>query len=209
MESTREKASYCIGLVTGNNLKGQFADLDVSCAMQGMQDALKGDNPKLDKDEISTILQSLNAQIEQQRRESFKKMSEQNKEQGTAFLEGNKNKPEVVALPSGLQYKILSQGNGEGASPTLFDVVKIHYKGFSTDGRILDSSYTRGEPVTIPVNQAIPGWAEALQKMHVGDKWQLFVPSYLAYGPTGMPPQIGPDMTLIFELELVAINPKV
>jgi FKBP-type peptidyl-prolyl cis-trans isomerase FklB len=206
MESTKEKASYCIGLVTGSNLRGQFADLDITCTVQGMQDALHGETPKLEKEEISTILQSINAQVEQQNRENFKKVSETNKARGNAFLDSNKKQEGVVALPSGLQYKVLSQGNGEGPLPSPFDMVKIHYKGFSIDGRILDSSHSRGGPATIPVNQAIGGWSEALQKMHVGDKWKIFVPSYLAYGSSGVPPHIEPDMTIVFELELLEIH---
>ncbi len=208
MDSVKEKASYCLGLLTGNNLKSQFADLNIPYALQGMQDALEGETPKLEKEEISNILQSIDAQMEQQKKETFKKLSAVNKEQGIAFLEKNKEMEGVHVLPSGLQYKILSRGNDQQDSPSLFDVVKIHYNGFSLDGRALESSYARGEPVTIPVNQAISGWAEALQKMHIGDKWKLFVPSYLAYGASGVPPYIGPDQTLIFELELIGIQPK-
>jgi FKBP-type peptidyl-prolyl cis-trans isomerase FklB len=205
MESMREKVSYCIGLQTGRNLVQQFADLDVNLLSEGFQDSLIGKTPKLAPEEIHNVLLSLKQQVEAQQKEYISKLADENKKMGESFLTQNKVKEGVVTLASGLQYKVLKKG--AGATPTLFDVVTAHYKGTFIDGRVFDSSYDRGEPQAFPVNQVIPGWSEALQLMKVGDKWQIFIPSYLAYGESGFRDAIPPNSTLIFEMELVGINP--
>jgi FKBP-type peptidyl-prolyl cis-trans isomerase FklB len=206
MQTTKEKVSYCIGLETGKNLKMQFADMDFQCLSQGFHDALKDATPLLNKDEIQSILVALKNQIETQQRQHFTRLAEENKKRGEAFLADNRAKSDVVTLPSGLQYKVLTQGPGTGSSPTPLDVVKIHYRGSFIDGRVFDSSYQRGQPVSFPLNRVITGWSEALQKMQVGDKWQVFIPPYLAYSEMGYGQEIGPNMTLIFEIELLGIN---
>jgi FKBP-type peptidyl-prolyl cis-trans isomerase FklB len=204
MKTNKEKVSYCIGLETGKNLKQQFADMDDALLHQGFQDGLSAASPKLTQDEIHSILNALRTQVENQQKQYVSQLAENNKKQGDSFLALNKQKDGVVALPSGLQYKSLKSGSGP--KPSLFDNVTIHYKGFLIDGKVFDSSIERGEPATFPLNRLIAGWSEALQLMQVGDKWQLFVPSYLAYGEQGYGPEIGPNTTLLFEVELLGIN---
>jgi FKBP-type peptidyl-prolyl cis-trans isomerase FklB len=204
MKTTKEKVSYCIGLETGKNLKHQFADMDVQLLHEGFQDGLSSATPKLSQEEIRSILIALRNQMENQQKQYIAQMAQENKQQGDDFLASNKQKDGVVSLPSGLQYKIIKTGSG--SKPTLFDNVTIHYKGTFIDGRVFDSSLERGEPATFPLNKLIAGWSEALQLMQIGDKWQLFVPSYLAYGEHGYGPEIGPNTTLVFEVELLGIN---
>jgi FKBP-type peptidyl-prolyl cis-trans isomerase FklB len=136
----------------------------------------------------------------------MKKTGEMNKKEGETFLAGNKKKEGVVTLPSGMQYKVMKQGSGK--KPKLTDTVTTHYKGTLIDGTEFDSSYRRGQPVSFPVNGVIAGWTEALQLMEEGAKWQLFIPSPLAYGEKGAGPQIGPHATLIFEVELISVQEK-
>ncbi|MGE5196026.1 MAG: FKBP-type peptidyl-prolyl cis-trans isomerase [Anaerolineae bacterium] len=204
MNTTREKASYCIGLETGRSLKNQFSDMDLSFLMEGFQDALSDKDPKLKNEEIQTIMTAIKRQVETQQKQLIAHIAEENKKRGDTFLAENKNKEGVLVLPSGLQYKILHEGTGP--SPKSIDLVTVHYKGYFINGQTFDSSYERGKPHVFPVNRVIPGWSEALQKMKVGDKWQLFIPSYLAYGEMGFGPEIGPNVTLIFEMELLGVN---
>ena len=206
MESTKEKVSYCIGLETGRNLKNQFADMDQDCLMKGFTDALAGSTPELPQEEIQSILVALKNQIEVQQRQNFSRVAEENKKQSEAFLNENKKKEGIEILTSGLQYKILSSGPIKGGHPTPLDFVKIHYRGSFPDGRVFDSSYQRGQPHVFPLNRVIPGWTEILQLMRVGDKWQVFIPPYLAYGQMGFGQEIGPNMALVFEIELLGIN---
>lgn len=206
MDSTKEKVSYCIGLETGRNLRNQFADIDHDCLKDGFLDALSESNPKLQQDEIQSILVALKNQIEVQQRQNFSKLAEDNKRQSEQFLSENKSKKGVESLSSGLQYKVLSSGPASGASPTPLDFVKIHYRGSFIDGRIFDSSYQRGQPHVFPLNRVIPGWTEILQMMKPGDKWEVYIPPYLAYGQMGFGQEIGPNMALVFEIELIAIN---
>jgi len=204
MKSTKEKVSYCIGLETGRNLKQQFSEIDLTLLLKGFQDALSDIPPPLAPQEIHSTLMTLKAQIENQQKEYISQLAEKNKKAGEGFLHLNKQKSDVIALPSGLQYKVLKQGSGP--SPTIFDSVSVHYTGSLIDGKVFDSSYERGEPVSFPVNRVIPGWSEALQMMKVGDKWQLFIPHYLAYGEHGFGKDIAPNSTLIFEMECLAIQ---
>jgi FKBP-type peptidyl-prolyl cis-trans isomerase FklB len=206
MESTKEKVSYCIGLETGRNLKNQFADMDQDCLMKGFTDALEGSTPELPQEEIQSILVALKNQIETQQRQNFSRVAEENKKQSEAYLNENKKKEDIETLTSGLQYKVLSTGPVKGIHPTPLDFVKIHYRGSFIDGRVFDSSYQRGQPHVFPLNRVIPGWTEILQLMRVGDKWQVFIPPYLAYGQMGFGQEIGPNMALVFEIELLGIN---
>ena len=208
MKSTKEKVSYCIGLETGRNLKHQFADMDFQCLLDGFQDAVSASNPKLSQDEVQSILVALKNQVETQQRQHFARITEENRTRSEAFLAENKGKEGVVTLMSGLQYKVLSSGSGSGEHPTPLDFVKIHYRGSFVDGRVFDSSYQRGEPHVFPLNRVIAGWTEILQKMKVGDKWEVFIPAYLAYGEMGFGQEIGPNMALVFEIELLGINEK-
>lgn len=204
IKTTKEKVSYCLGLESGRSLRQQFDDMDLRLVAEGFHDALSSSDPKLPAPEVQNILNSLRQQIEMQRRQYVAQVSEQNKKDGEEFLAENRSKSGVVTIASGLQYKVLSTGNGP--SPTVLDTVTIHYRGSFLDGNIFDDSYRRNQPVALPLNRMIPGWVEALKMMKVGDKWQVFVPSYLAYGENGFPPHIAPNTTLIFEIELLSIN---
>jgi FKBP-type peptidyl-prolyl cis-trans isomerase FklB len=204
MESNKEKISYCIGLETGKNLRRQFEEIDQQYLLEGFTDALSGIASKLPQDEVNKFLQLLRQETEGQQKEFLKRLAQENKKSGEEFLDQNRSKDDVRSLPSGLQYKILS--TGAGPQPTFLDTVSVHYKATFIDGTEFDSSYKRGKPQVTPLNRVIAGWAEAIQKMHVGDKWQLFIPSYLAYGEVGMGNAIPPNATLIFELELLGIE---
>ncbi len=204
MQSTREKVSYCLGLETGRDLQRKFNDMDIELLRKGFEDAITNNNPKLNQEEIQSIMQALRSQIEAQQRQFYAKLSEQNRKEGEAFMENNKMQEGVVTLKSGLQYKVLSSGTG--AKPTPADVVSVHYRGSFINGTIFDSSYERGKPQVFPLNRVIPGWSEAIQLMRVGDKWQIVIPHYLAYGEAGFGNEIGPNTTLIFEMELIGIN---
>jgi FKBP-type peptidyl-prolyl cis-trans isomerase FklB len=204
MKTTREKVSYCIGLETGKNLKRQFSDMDFDLLQKGFEDGISDAAAKLAPEEIESIMQALRQQVEQQQRQFFAKVSEQNRKEGEAYLEENKQKEGVQVLKSGLQYKVIQPGTGP--KPTPADVVSVHYRGSFINGSIFDSSYERGKPQVFPVNRVIPGWSEALQHMQVGDKWQIVIPHYLAYGEAGFGNEIGPCTTLVFEMELIGIN---
>jgi len=204
MKSNREKVSYCIGLEAGKNIKGQFKDIDDELLKKGFSDALSDKTPALERDEINKILQALQKQVQEQQRVFVEELATKNKEEGEKFLKKNKKEEGVKALPSGLQYKVLQAGNGE--NPSMHDEVTVHYRGTLINGAVFDSTYERDQPQQFPVARVIPGWSEALKLMKVGDKWQLFIPSYLAYGETGYGPQIEPNSTLIFEMELLKIN---
>ncbi|MCI0382801.1 MAG: FKBP-type peptidyl-prolyl cis-trans isomerase [Chlamydiae bacterium] len=203
MKTNREKVSYCIGFETATNLKNQFKDVDQSLLMQGLNDGLQGKIPRLGQEEIDQILQNLKKQIEMQQRSYITQLAEENRKSGEQFLEENKAKEGIRVLPSGLQYKVLHEG--DGPRPTMLDAVACHYRGNFLNGEIFDSSYEKGKPQSFQLAQVIPGWSEALKMMKVGDRWQLFIPPYLAYGEAGYGP-IQPNMTLIFEMELIGIH---
>jgi len=156
--------------------------------------------------EAQAVLTQLQADMRKKQEEKAQQAGEANQKEGEAFLAANKSKPGVVTLPSGLQYKILKEGTGP--KPTATDSVVCNYQGTLINGTEFDNSYKRGEPATFPVNGVIKGWTEALQLMPVGSKWQLFVPADLAYGPRGAGADIGPNSTLIFEVELLSIKAK-
>lgn len=206
MDTMKQKASYCIGLQAGINIRQQFGELAVQELVQGVMDGVSGTEPKLQVDEINGILANLKKQVEQQQKAFVAKVAEENRKTSEVFFAENKNKEGVETLPSGLQYKVLKTGPGEGNSPRLLDEAQIHYRGYFLDGRTFDSSYQRGESVRFPLNQVIAGWSEILQHMHVGDQWQVFIPPYLAYGEQGFGQHIAPNMALIFEIELLGIN---
>ncbi len=204
MENSREKVSYCIGLEAGKNIKGQFKDVDENLLKEGFADALGEKTPKLEREEIAKILQALQKQVQEQQKVFVEEIAQKNKTDGDAFLAKNKEKEGVITLSSGLQYKVLESGSG--ASPTMHDEVTVNYRGSLIDGTVFDSTYERNQPADFPVSRVIPGWSEALKLMKIGDKWQIFIPSYLAYGDNGYGPQIQPNSMLIFEMELVKIH---
>ena len=207
LKTNKEKASYALGMQIGSSLRRQDVDIDPAIFEQGMKDAMSGSKPLLSPQEAQAALVQLQKDVQTGKEAAAKAVSESNKKQGEAFLAANKTKPGVVTLPSGLQYKILKEGTGP--KPTTSDTVKCNYVGTMVDGTEFDSSAKHGGPATFPVTQVIKGWTEALQLMPVGSKWQLFIPPDLAYGDRGAPGgQIGPNATLIFEVELLSIEPK-
>ena len=216
LTTPKDKTSYAIGLSVGKNIgKGvqeQSLDIDQAILLRGMKDGLAGGKSLLTDEEVAAVLTELQKEARLKQEETRKKQEEiakaqgeVNKKLGAAFLAENKTKEGVMTLPSGLQYKILQPGTG--AKPTAADTVVCNYRGTLIDGKEFDSSYKRGQPATFPVGQVIKGWTEALQLMPVGSKWQLFLPPDLAYGERSAGPDITPNSTLIFEVELVSIKP--
>jgi len=205
LKSQEAKASYVIGLQLGKQLITTKDDIDLDAMKLGMQDIFSGHKPRLSNDEMQAAAKHFQEIKNKKELAMISKFSAHNKKEGAEYLAANKKKKGVITLPSGLQYKVLKSGNGK-VSPKATDKVVTHYRGTLIDGTVFDSSYDRGEAVSFPVNAVIKGWTEALQKMKVGDKWQLVIPSDLAYGEQGVPPSIGPDATLIFDVELLKIN---
>lgn len=205
LKSQKDKVSYIIGMDIGTNLKRQSVDINPDVLLKGVKDVLSNNKPLLTEQEISETMAAFQKEMKTKQEDMMKKAGEKNKKEGEAFLAGNKKKEGVVSLPSGLQYKVIK--NGSEKKPKLTDTVTTHYKGTLIDGTEFDSSYQRGQPVSFQVNGVIAGWTEALQRMEEGAKWQLFVPSQLAYGERGAGP-IGPNATLIFEVELISVQEK-
>jgi FKBP-type peptidyl-prolyl cis-trans isomerase FklB len=203
LKDPRQKSSYAVGLDIGGGFKRQEIDIDANALAAGVADALAG-KPALNEAELRAALEELRAQIMGKIAERQRAVGEKNLKDGEAFLAANAKKEGVKTTASGLQYKVLKSGTGK--TPKATDTVKTHYHGTLIDGSVFDSSVERGEPVTFPVNGVIPGWQEALQLMKVGDKWQLYVPSKLAYRDQGAGPKIGPNATLIFDVELLGIE---
>lgn len=205
LETEQQKVAYGMGLSLGSRLKQEPMEIDADAFNLGIAHALKGEEPLMTQEEIAQTLQEFQQKQIAKRQEEMQQMAEKNKAEGEAFLAENANKEGVVTTESGLQYKVLTAG--EGKTPSAEDIVEVHYKGTLLDGTEFDSSYKRNSTVKFPVQGVIPGWTEALQLMPVGSKWELYIPSDLAYGPggTGGGP-IGPNATLIFEVELIGIQ---
>jgi len=213
LTNPKQRTSYAIGLNIGSNLKAQDLGLDARALAAGITDALGG-KPALTAEQAHAALQQLQQDVEAKNAAEAAKYADgaKNLKDGEAFLAANKTKDGVkvhpVTLPDGttaeLQYKILKSGTG--ATPKKTDTVTVHYTGTLIDGTVFDSSVQRGQPATFPVGGVIPGWTEALQMMKVGDKWQLFIPAKLAYDEQSPSPKIGPNSTLVFEVELLDIQ---
>lgn len=204
LKTATQKFSYAVGMDLGQNFKEQGVELDVEAFSQGLKDALGGTPSRLSEEEIRAAVQELQEGLAQGRmNEEDRTLAQKNEEEGKKFLEENAKRPGVVVLPSGLQYEVITPGNGP--SPTPSDVVKVHYRGTLVSGKEFDSSYKRGQPATFPVSGVIDGWSQALPLMQTGAKWKLFIPPHLAYGSRGAGPDIGPNATLIFEVELLEV----
>lgn len=205
LKDDRQKLSYALGLSWGKRLLADDVQVDTNLLLQGLKDGIAGGKALMTDDEAHSALMDLQGELQAKEVAKQLKESDTNKAEGEAFLAANKSKPGVVVLPSGLQYKILTAGTG--AKPAATDTVVCNYRGTLVNGKEFDSSYKRGEPATIPVSGVIKGWTEALQLMPVGSKWQLFIPPDLAYGDHGAGGDIGPNATLVFEVELISIQP--
>ena len=210
LKTRKEKFSYALGMNIGTGysqgLKKQSVEFDPNLVSQGLKDAMSGGKTRLTQEEAQAVLTEVQNEVKKQQQEKMQEAGAANKTEGEALLAANKSKDGVVTLPSGLQYKILTAGTGP--KPTASDSVVCNYRGTLINGTEFDSSIKRGQPATFGVGQVIKGWTEALQLMPVGSKWQLFVPSSLAYGERGMGAEIGPNATLIFEVELLSIQDK-
>ena len=207
LETQKDKVSYAVGINLGRGIHKEAVDVDPEILARGLRDGLSDAKPQMTDEEVQATLSELQKQVTAHQQELRQQAVEKNKKAGETFLAANKDKPGVVTLPSGLQYKIIEPGTGP--KPTASDSVVCNYRGTLIDGTEFDSSYKRGQAATFPVGQVIKGWTEALQLMPVGSKWQLFIPADLAYGERGTNGgPIGPNETLVFEVQLVSIQAK-
>ena len=204
LKTDKEKLSYSIGMDIGGNMKRGSVEVDPDLVGRGLKDSYGGGKTILTEDQARQAIADFQKTLLEKQAETMKILSEKNKADGEKFLAENAKKEGVKVLPSGLQYKEITPGTGK--SPKTSDTVTTHYKGTLIDGTEFDSSHKRGQPATFPVSGVIPGWTEALQLMKEGAKWQLFVPSNLAYGEKGAGQAIGPNATLIFEVELLTVK---
>jgi FKBP-type peptidyl-prolyl cis-trans isomerase len=206
LKDQKEKLSYALGMDVARTLRRQSIEIDPALFNKGLNDTYSGGKLLLSDDEARALITDMQKDTRKKLEDTRAQAADTNKKAGDAFLAENKKAQGVVALPSGLQYKVLKAG--EGKKPALDDIVVCQYRGTLIDGKEFDSSYKRNEPATFPVKGVIKGWTEALQLMPVGSKWQLFIPPDLAYGERGAGAEIGPNSTLIFEVELVSIKDK-
>ncbi len=204
LKTEKEKLSYAMGMDLGGQLKAQSVDIDATLFAEGLKAALAGSKALMTDAEAKAAISKLQMARVAQQTAALQAASAKNKAEGDAFMTSNKTKDGVVTLASGVQYKVLSPGTGK--QPTLEDTVVCQYRGTLIDGKEFDSSYKRGQPATFPVKGVIKGWTEVLQLMPVGSKWQVVIPPALAYGERGAGADIGPNATLIFEIELVAVK---
>ena len=200
LKDQKDKVSYSIGMNIGLNLSRQKVDINPDVLVAGIKDAITG-KPQLTQDQVKDVMQQFEKDMEQKQKQA----GEKNKTEGEKFLAENKNKEGVKTTASGLEYKVLKDGTG--AQPKATDMVTVNYRGTLIDGTEFDSSYKRGQPATFPLNGVIKGWTEGLQLMKAGSKYQFFVPSNLAYGERAVGPDIAPNATLIFEVELLDVKP--
>ena len=205
LKSLKEKISYCIGLNIGKGMKQEQVDIDLDTLLRGLKDGLSGARASMAEEEIKDTLMTFQKDMEAKQEARLKADADKAQKEGEAFLAENKKKEGVKTLASGLQYKVIKAGTGK-VSPKAADTVVTHYRGTLVDGTEFDSSIQRGKPAEFEVSKVIPAWTEALQLMKVGDKWQLVVPSALAYGERGAGRAIPPNATLIFEVELLEIK---
>ena len=206
LKTQKDKFSYALGMKMGENLHKQSVPVDPAILERGLKDGLAGGKTLLTDDEAQAAIGEVQNDMRKKQQEKMQEVGVANKKEGADYLAANKTKEGVVTLPSGLEYKVVKEGTGP--KPTTSDTVVCNYRGTLINGTEFDSSSKHGGPATFPVSGVIKGWTEALQLMPVGSKWQLFVPSGLAYGDRGAGADIGPDATLIFDVELVSIADK-
>lgn len=206
LQSQKDKLSYSIGVQMGIQLSQQKDQIDMDKLMMGFKDVFQGNKPQLTPKEMQESIIAFKKDIQAKQMAAEKEAAAKNAAEGEKFLAANAKKKGVKTTKSGLQYRVIKKGHGK--SPKATDTVKVHYIGHLVNGKVFDSSYKRGKPVSFPVNGVIPGWTEALQMMKVGSKWEIALPPKLGYGAHGAGRDIGPDSTLIFEVELLDIKDK-
>ena len=202
METEKDKLSYAVGWDIGNDIKRRGAEFNVDSVITAIRDSVAERDPQVPPEEMVALLTDLQEKVRQEQAEAFQKLADDNQAAANEFLEKNKTKNGIVVLPSGVQYRIIEEG--EGARPGLEDTVKVHYRGSKINGHEFDSSFARGVPEEFPVNTVLRGWQEVLPLMKTGATWQIFVPPELAFGARGNPP-VGPNEALMFDLKLVEI----
>jgi FKBP-type peptidyl-prolyl cis-trans isomerase FklB len=206
LKTDKEKQSYAMGMSLGVGLHKAAMTLDPALVARGLRDAQAGGKTAMTEEDMNAAVQDFRRQVGQKMQNTAQQQGAANRKTGEEFLEANKSKPGVIALPDGLQYKILKEG--DGPKPTASDTVTCNYRGTLINGKEFDSSYKRGQPASFPVSGVIKGWTEALELMPVGSKWKLYIPPDLAYGERGAGQDIGPGETLIFEIDLLGIQNK-
>jgi FKBP-type peptidyl-prolyl cis-trans isomerase len=204
LKTQKDKASYAIGVDVARTFKRLGVDFDLEIMIRALRDVYSEKKLSMTEEELHTTMSAHIANLREKQATAIKKAAEENKKEGEAFLAENKTKEGVITLPSGLQYKVLKTGDGKKPADT--DMVEVNYRGTLINGTEFDSSYKRGQPAQFKVSAVVAGWREALKLMPVGSKWQLFIPSKIAYGERGAGSNIGPNQTLIFEVELLAIK---
>jgi len=204
LKTQKDKISYGIGVDVARNFKRLGVDVDMDVLVKGLKDGMAGEKLMMTEDDLRATMTAYMEDLRQKQVAAMKALAEENKKKGDSFLAENKKKEGVVTLPSGLQYKIIKAGTGKIPADT--DTVECQYRGTLIDGKEFDSSHRTGKPATFKVSGVIAGWREALKLMPIGSKWQIFIPPELAYGPMGASRDIGPNATLIFEVELVGIK---
>lgn len=204
LKDDKDKVSYAIGLNIGKSMKQEGLDINPDALAAAMKDVFAGAKPQLTDEQVQTVMQDFQKKMMAKQMAAREEGLGKNKAEGEKFLADNKKKAGIKTTASGLQYKVITAGTGK--TPKATDTVKTHYRGTLINGTEFDSSYKRGEPAEFPVNGVIKGWTEALQLMKEGAKWQLFIPSELAYGERGAGKDIGPNSTLIFDIELLSVK---
>ena len=204
LDTPKNRISYTIGVNIGQDFKSQQMDIDPDALLMGLKDTLSGKELQLTEDEMAQEVQNFQEEMQAKLIAEREEQAVKNKAEGEAFLAENAKQEGVVVTESGLQYKVVEPGDGDSPGPA--DVATVHYRGTLIDGTQFDSSYDRGQPASFPVGGVIPGWTEALQLMKPGAKWQLFIPAELAYGERGAGQDIGPNATLLFDVELLSVE---
>ena len=204
LQDENDRVNYSLGQQIGGDFKRQGVEIRPELVVKGIQDALSGAEPLMTQEEMNKTLMDLKKRIVTAQREERMKAAQDNLARGKAFLEENAKKEGVKTLPSGVQYRVIQEGSG--ATPAATDTVTVNYRGTLIDGTEFDSSYSRGKPATFRADRVIRGWTEALQMMKEGDKWELYIPPELAYGERGAGAKIGPNSTLVFEVELISVG---
>ena len=202
LTSEKGKLSYAVGWDIGKDIERRGAEFDVETLIAAVRDSAAGKEPRVPSEEMVAMLTALQQKVRQEQAEAFQKLAEENRVKSEEFLASNRSKNGIVALPSGIQYRIIEEG--DGSRPSMESTVKVHYRGSKINGHEFDSSFARGVPEQFTVNSVLKGWQEVLPLMKTGATWQIFVPPELAFGPRGNPP-VGPNEALIFDLKLVEI----